>query len=145
QAPAEQRLADSKFTPATGIKIVLETNSLAELQRKLDAAIAGKSPSYDLVHYDYQWLGKLVTAHALEKLDAPDYFGENAHSSRRRAKVHALRNNRAHAGSQARVLSAVWRATDNRNARDRSLGTCRRWSRRACAATRPVNSFRARS
>ncbi|MSR65552.1 MAG: extracellular solute-binding protein [Verrucomicrobiae bacterium] len=82
QTQFEQRLADTTFTPATGIKVILETNSFSEMERKLGETIGGKEPRYDLVHYDYQWLGRLVAAQALEKLDGADYFGEDACSAR---------------------------------------------------------------
>jgi ABC-type glycerol-3-phosphate transport system substrate-binding protein len=82
QTRVEQRLADSKFTPASGIKVILETNSFSELQRKLNDVVNDQNARYDLIQYDYQWLGLLVAEKALERLDGADYFGKDAWSPR---------------------------------------------------------------
>src|ERR1051325_3199416 len=60
QALAEQRLADTNFTAKTGIKVVLETNSPGDVQRKLDQIISRKDAHFDLVQYDTSSLGRLV-------------------------------------------------------------------------------------
>ncbi len=76
QAAVEQRLADALFTPRTGIKVVLETNQYDVVEQKMKQVINARSPHYDLVHYDSQWLGGFVAAGGLERLDAPAYLGE---------------------------------------------------------------------
>src|SRR5688572_3139817 len=76
QAAVEQRLADAIFTARTGIKVVLETNQYDVVEQKMKQVINARSPHYDLVHYDSQWLGGFVAAGGLERLDTPAYLGE---------------------------------------------------------------------
>jgi len=76
QAATEQKLADDVFTPRTGIKVVLETNQYEVVEQKMKQVINAKSAQYDIVHYDSQWLGGLVAAGGLERLDTPAYLGE---------------------------------------------------------------------
>ena len=69
QVQAEQRLADSVFTPKTGIRVRYETNAAGDLHRKLRDGIASKSGQFDLVQYDSHWLGDLVPNGGLERRD----------------------------------------------------------------------------
>ncbi len=76
QAAVEQKLADTVFTPRTGIKVVLETNQYDVVEQKMKQVINARSSHYDIVHYDSQWLGEFVAANGLERLDTPAYLGE---------------------------------------------------------------------
>lgn len=76
QAAVEQKLADTVFTPKTGIKVVLETNQYDVVEQKMKQVINAKSAQYDLVHFDSQWVGEFVAAEGLERLDRPEYLGE---------------------------------------------------------------------
>lgn len=76
QAAVEQTLADTIFTPKTGIKVVLETNQYDVVEQKMKQVINARSAQYDLVHFDSQWLGGFVAAGGLERLDTPAYLGE---------------------------------------------------------------------
>jgi len=76
QAAVEQKLADTIFTPKTGIKVVLETNQYDVVEQKMKQVINAHSSQYDLVHFDSQWLGEFVAANGLERLDDYDYLGE---------------------------------------------------------------------
>src|ERR1051325_9498695 len=73
QAQAEQRLADTNFTAKSGIKVVIERRSSADIMRQLDEMSATTNSHYDLVEYDNPWLGALVTAGLLERLDTLAY------------------------------------------------------------------------
>jgi len=74
QAAVEQRLADTVFTPQTGIKVKLETNRYDDVEVKMKQIINSRSSDYDIVHYDSQWLGEFVAADGLERLDTPEYL-----------------------------------------------------------------------
>jgi len=76
QATVEQKLADTVFTPKTGIKVILETNQYDVVEQKMKQVINAHSSQYDLVHFDSQWVGEFVAAKGLERLDDPDYLGE---------------------------------------------------------------------
>jgi multiple sugar transport system substrate-binding protein len=77
QAAAEQKLADEVFTPDTGIKVELETAPYDFVEQRVYQLVGGKDATYDIYHYDSQWLGGFVLSGALERLDAPDYLGNS--------------------------------------------------------------------
>src|SRR5258707_2547303 len=70
----EQKLADETFTPDTGIKVVLEAVDYGFLEQRVKQLVASKDSTYDVYHYDSQWLGGFVLGGALERLDAPDFL-----------------------------------------------------------------------
>ncbi|NPV54266.1 MAG: sugar ABC transporter substrate-binding protein [Firmicutes bacterium] len=74
QATIEQKLADQYFTPKTGIKVVVEALPYAFCEQKAKQELAGKSPYYDIINYDSQWLGGYVAAQGLERLDTKEYL-----------------------------------------------------------------------
>ncbi|MEK7766240.1 MAG: extracellular solute-binding protein [bacterium] len=76
QATVEQKLADTLFTPRTGIKVVLETNQYDVVEQKMKQVINARATHYDIVHYDSQWLGGFVAAKGLERLDTQEFLGE---------------------------------------------------------------------
>jgi multiple sugar transport system substrate-binding protein len=77
QAAVEQKLADEVFTPETGIKVILETAPYDFVEQRVYQLVGGKDATYDIYHYDSQWLGGFVLSGALERLDAPDYLGNS--------------------------------------------------------------------
>lgn len=74
QAAVEQRLANTQFTPKTGIKVVLETNTYDNVEAKMKQVIQTRRQDYDIVDYDSQWLGEFVAGNGLERLDTPQYL-----------------------------------------------------------------------
>jgi ABC-type glycerol-3-phosphate transport system substrate-binding protein len=73
----EQKLADETFTPDTGIKVELEALDYTFMEQRVKQLVSGKSDTYDIYHYDSQWLGGFVLGGALERLDTPDYLGNS--------------------------------------------------------------------
>lgn len=75
QSPVEQKLADELFTPATGIKVIVESQGYTFNEQKALNEVASKSDYYDIYQYDSQWIGRYVFNGALERLDTADYLG----------------------------------------------------------------------
>src|SRR5262249_48462975 len=73
----EQKLADETFTPDTGIKVELEALQYGFMEQRVKQLVAAKSDTYDIYHYDSQWLGEFVLSGTLERLDAADYLGNS--------------------------------------------------------------------
>jgi multiple sugar transport system substrate-binding protein len=74
QTPIEQKMANEKFTPESGITVALEGPPYEFAESKMRELAAGKSPEFDIWEYDSQWLGAMVMSGAMENLDTPDYF-----------------------------------------------------------------------
>ena len=74
QAAVEQEFADKYFTPKTGIKVVIEAQPYSFAEAKAKQELAAKSPYYDILDYDSQWIGGYVAANGLERLDTPQYL-----------------------------------------------------------------------
>jgi len=70
----EQQLADEVFTPETGIKVVLEALDYGFMEQRVKQLVASADSTYDVYHYDSQWLGGFVTAGALERLDTDEFL-----------------------------------------------------------------------
>src|SRR5262249_29474237 len=73
----EQKLADENFPPATGIKVDLQSLHYSCMEQSVKQLVAGKSDTYDIYHYDSQWLGGFVLGGALERLDVPAFLGDS--------------------------------------------------------------------
>lgn len=74
QTPVEQRLANEIFTQQTGIKVIIESPPYQFVEYKIREIIDSKSDEYDLFEYDSQWIGEMVLAGGLERLDTPEYL-----------------------------------------------------------------------
>ncbi|MGC8837244.1 MAG: ABC transporter substrate-binding protein [Anaerolineae bacterium] len=77
QTQYEQKLADETFTPATGIKVVIDQTPYTFLEQRVKQLVNAKSAEYDIYHYDSQWIGGFVAAGALERLDTPEYLNSS--------------------------------------------------------------------
>src|SRR5258708_3190380 len=73
----EQKQAPETFTPDTGIKVELEALDYGFIEQRVKQLVSGKSDTYDIYHYDSQWLGGFVLGGALERLDTADYLGNS--------------------------------------------------------------------
>ena len=74
QTPVEQRLANEIFTKETGIKVEIESPPYQFVEYKIREIIDSKSDEYDLFEYDSQWIGEMVLAGGLERLDTEEYL-----------------------------------------------------------------------
>jgi ABC-type glycerol-3-phosphate transport system substrate-binding protein len=74
----EQKLADEVFTPDTGIKVVLEAVDYGFLEQRVKQLVASKDSTYDVYHYDSQWIGGFVLGGALERLDTDQFLNNSA-------------------------------------------------------------------
>jgi multiple sugar transport system substrate-binding protein len=73
----EQRLADEIFTPETGIKVVLEALNYEFMEQRVKQLVAAQDTTYDVYHYDSQWIGGFVTGGALERIDTDEYLNNS--------------------------------------------------------------------
>lgn len=77
QTGFEQQLADEKFTPETGIKVVIDQTPYTFLEQRVKQLTGSQSAEYDIYHYDSQWIGGFLAAGALEQLDTDAYLNSS--------------------------------------------------------------------
>jgi multiple sugar transport system substrate-binding protein len=74
QTRFEQQFADEIFTPETDIQVVIDQSPYTLLEQRVEQLIDTQSTEYDIIHYDSQWIGRLVAADVLDQLDTSSYL-----------------------------------------------------------------------